>query len=185
MIHEVPYFKPSTTPRVFTVISTIHGMLTHYDREPGTQCGGPNCRMCAEGWGSQWRWILRLETPEMHHYLLQLRERHRSVVELVAASQRHGMTRVIEVEKAGSYRNSPVQVRSLREISCSSLWEIAPLEAATFHPAPLIVPEAEFTRVAYDHSEIPDNPEQARLELQMRALRAKHAPDRLRESNSP
>lgn len=175
MNREIGYLEASTAPRELLVVSRIRGQWIHWDGPPGRICGETNCRLCRDGWRPEKRWILRLESAEHFEYLLQARERHTPVLDQLEAMQQRGRTGVVEVYRAGTARNSPIQIRTLREVAYPELYEILPLELKTWRAPVLVTAEAEPNGWHSAPSELRMDSEADRLQATRDALRAKHA----------
>lgn len=136
-MHECPFVSASTVARQFLVVSELAEALGHWDSLAGSfrHCAVANCHLCRQGYGSEYRYLLRLEAEEGGDYLMWLRKRHLPFVEELRAAQKRGQTLRVVVWRAGSAKNSPVEIRSLGAVSSPPLYQISSLLAALMGPA--------------------------------------------------
>jgi hypothetical protein len=135
-IPEVPFYRASTVPRVFEVVSRLRPIRMHWDQTANRArvCGRHVCALCRDGMKSEIRWLLRLQETPDSHYLLELRERHRSFCEEVSAVQDRNLSAVVSVFRDGTLRNSPVECQLLREGVATALFDLRRLVDACYLP---------------------------------------------------
>lgn len=152
-MHEVPFLVASTVPRTLIVVSEVASALGHWDFTASgfRHCAPANCHLCREGWGREVRYLVRLEEEEGSEYLLWLRPRHAQLVEEILRAQNRGLTLRVSVVRAGQAKNSPVNIRSLAEVSSPPLYQVANLLAALMLPAIMI--ERDGSKVEFAPSE--------------------------------
>lgn len=103
------WVRPGSRKVELTIISELNRLVTHWDTRLGrsVSCGGHVCELCHVGMQKQLRVFCMLIDGHGNDWLFELRERHRetfgeydSVVGLV-----------VEIWRAGTAKNSPVEVR--------------------------------------------------------------------------
>lgn len=131
---------PPTAPRFLkvtsdlqrvTIISAVHWWHGHYDpitRRP-YRCGGEICSWCDAGRQRELRFVVGVADGSGVRWLLELRERHRAILEELEAQDGGSVGTVADVFKAGQAINSPVQVE-LRSRKRADEWDIALLASA-------------------------------------------------------
>ena len=91
------------------------------------RCGGPECAMCWASSPTQVRIVLALDHPKVGRCLLELRERHRPLAELLHNSESTGVGAVLKVQRAGCAKNTPIDVEFQRWDEVSNVWDPGPL----------------------------------------------------------
>jgi hypothetical protein len=141
-LFDVPFYRASTVPREFEIVSKVMPIRMHWDQtaNQGRLCGRSLCALCREGMKSEIRWLIRLAESEDSHYLMEFRTRHREFCESASEIQSRGLAVVVAVFRDGTLRNSPVEGRILREGVLKPLFDLRRLVDACYL-APLLVKE--------------------------------------------
>lgn len=102
----VGWYHAQTEVDVVVCLSTVEHWISHFDPGIGrsVRCGGDSCGYCLKGWTQQLRVVVGVQSPRQGKVLLELRERHRGVFEVLEVGSK------IRIVKLGSAKNAPVQV---------------------------------------------------------------------------
>jgi hypothetical protein len=135
------------------VISPVEGWISHYGagRGKSPRCGGVRCALCAIGNPKQVRFVMLCMDDRGNERLLELRERHRKIVERIHASLEAGEGVRIVGRKEGKADNSPVSVNVIG-VEHVYIRTIANL-VATFGEAPKLLPEISSVEALEDQPE--------------------------------
>lgn len=133
---ETPFRSASTVPEELLIVSKIVAARTHWDASAGKArlCAGELCKLCRDGWGLKDRYLIRFEDLAGYHSLMEFSDRCASVFREVSDHQRRGRSCVVEVQRVGSAKNSPIRIDILREVSFPSPFDISNLIAAKYLP---------------------------------------------------
>ncbi len=94
------------------VISKFRAWLSHYDvtERKTRRCGGATCLLCQMGLASCYRYVAMVVDQNGTHKLLELRERHLGLLEVIRNDPKGEVGCILNVRKAGDAINSPVEV---------------------------------------------------------------------------
>lgn len=108
--------------------SRVEHWLAHFDpvtRMP-YRCEGEGCKFCDSGRVPELRFVLGVWSERTGRALLELRERHRQVLEAMASEELEGIGARLRVWRSGSAKNSPIEVE-LEGFEESDEWDISRL----------------------------------------------------------
>lgn len=108
---DKPQFAKFSERRSELVIcSRVEHWVSHWDVEKGRsrKCAGLECSLCAVGVPRVTRFIVMAIDSRGHEVLVELRERHRHILEQIEATVTNGEGVRITARKEGQARNSPV-----------------------------------------------------------------------------
>lgn len=107
----ISFAKPTREAITYLVRSPLDWWHSHWDQteQRTRQCAGPNCALCAEGQPPTLRFILRVDDPKGAPKLLELRERHRPLLELMNEHPQGQVGALISIRKSGFNRNAKVE----------------------------------------------------------------------------
>lgn len=111
-----PRFVEVTERRQELVVcSRVEWWVSHWDveRKRSRRCAGVGCALCAIGSPKVLRFVMLVVDQHGREGLIELRERHRQVVERIDATVTNGEGVRIVVRKDGSAKNAPVNVQVL------------------------------------------------------------------------
>jgi hypothetical protein len=142
-MHECPFLTVSTVPREFAVTGQVTPVRMHwgYLCDCGRLCGHENCAACREGARAETRFLNRLVDGGGSPYLFEARPRLEGVMQELLGLQSRGHSAWVEIVRAGSAANSPINLRILRVVACTTLYDLSGLVAACYEP-PVMIREA-------------------------------------------
>lgn len=120
-----PFFRPTSDLARLTIVTDVHWWHGHYDHKSGVphRCGGSICSYCDAGRQPELRFVLGCYHGGKGRVLIELRERHRAVLEQILAQPEGIVGTVIDIYKKGEAKNSPVEVE-MRSRSHAEPWDI-------------------------------------------------------------
>lgn len=100
------WYHAQTEVDAVVVVSQVEYWLSHFTPSLGRsiRCGGDDCAICKSGWAPQLRVVIGVESVRQGRVLLELRERHRPIFEVLEVGTK------IRIWKTGSAKNAPVEV---------------------------------------------------------------------------
>jgi len=132
------WLKPGPRWVEVLVISELTPWVSHWDARAGKsrRCGQAGCALCAQGYQKQLRVVLMGLDASQRDVLVELRERHRSMLDGFESV----VGLVVRIRKAGSARNSPVEMevkdrRNAAERDISRLVDCFGMEPLYLHDA--------------------------------------------------
>lgn len=119
---------PPNSHAIVTVLSELHWWPSHWDEAAAKtrRCAGPDCVLCSSGSPAKLRFVLGVEL-QGERRLLELRDRHRPVLELLDTHPEGFPGAKLRIQKLGPGRNSPVDVEYKSRTACPLVWDIGPL----------------------------------------------------------
>lgn len=122
---KVLFYKPTSEIARFTILTPIHHWYAHYDhvKRVPFRCGGAICAFCDTGREPELRFVLGCASSRTGRCTIELRERHRKVLEAIEAQPEGVIGTVIDVYKSGTALNSPVEV-DIRNHKVAEEWDI-------------------------------------------------------------
>lgn len=108
---DKPLFIKCTERRAeYLVCSRVEHWVSHWDVEKGQsrRCAGLECALCQYGVPRVTRFVVMALDSRNRECLIELRERHRHILEQIEASLTNGEGVRITARKEGNARNSPV-----------------------------------------------------------------------------
>lgn len=123
---ECRFLRASTAAQEVVCLSAVVAFWCHWDSSlPGLRgCASGNCYLCAEGYGLQLRALVRVRTEAGEHAILELRDRHRSIIAELEGQGRSVVGQVLRVRRSGSARNSPVDVEVLHAVPVQGVFQV-------------------------------------------------------------
>lgn len=96
------------------VCSRIRHWVSHWDVTAGQsrRCGGATCLLCQLGLPKQFRYVCLVVDQSGCQRLVELRERHYGLMEILRNQQRGELGAVLVIRKTGEAKNSPVEITS-------------------------------------------------------------------------
>lgn len=119
------FFKVDSTLQRFTIISDLHWWYAHFDerdRQPH-RCGGTICSYCDAGRQPELRFVVGVSNGRAERGFIELRERHRPVLQKALEQEGGILGSVIHIAKKGDAKNSPVEVDIISRKECDA-WDI-------------------------------------------------------------
>lgn len=113
---DKPQFAKFTERRQeFVVCSRVEHWVSHWDveRQRSRRCGGVECSLCGIGVPRVTRFIVMAIDGRQREVLIELRERHRHILEQIESTVTNGEGVRITCRKEGAARNSPVTITIL------------------------------------------------------------------------
>ncbi len=111
-----------------TVTSRVRWWRCHFTAEGrGRRCAGNNCALCLAGSAPDLRFVLGVTMTDGTRGLLELRSRHRAVLEILADDAREGVGAVLWLCRLGTAKNSPIEIEFKRFVAGVAEWDIASL----------------------------------------------------------
>ena len=112
---SLEWYRPSRSRAELVICSTWQSWVSHWDvgRGVSRRCGGQDCGLCEIGSPQQLRFVVLTIDSRRRAALLELRERHRGIVERLENEWHGGPGATLRVWRDGEARNSPVEVRLL------------------------------------------------------------------------
>ncbi len=105
----VDWVRPTERREEYLIISELTSWISHWDpvRKRSRRCGGPRCYCCSVGMQKQLRVVVMVVDKNSRDKLLELRERHREVVD----GHESVVGLRITVKREGTAQNSPVTIK--------------------------------------------------------------------------
>lgn len=113
---DKPLFVTFTERRQeFIVCSRVEHWVSHWDQTAGKsrRCAGSDCHLCHLGVPRVTRFVVMALDTHNRECLIEMRERHRHILEQLEASVTNGEGVRITCRKEGTAKNSPVTVTIL------------------------------------------------------------------------
>lgn len=104
------FYVPTDRRKEFTAISNIESWVGHWDHSISRtrRCGGAFCAMCAMGYEKKLSMVCLVRDDQNNEHWLELRERHRAVIDQGEERKGNFSGSRLVVKKEGSAKNSPV-----------------------------------------------------------------------------
>lgn len=104
------FYVPTDRRKEFTALSNVEYWYGHWD--PGInrtrRCGNQICAMCAMGYSRKLSMVCLVRDESNKEYWLELRERHRAVIDQGEEGKGKFAGSRLVVKKEGNAKNSPV-----------------------------------------------------------------------------
>lgn len=111
-----------------TCLSRVRWWKCHFTAEGrGRRCAGQNCASCLAGAAPDLRFVLGVQLTDGTRGLLELRSRHRGILEILANDDREGVGAVLWLSRSGSAKNSAIECEFKRFNSDVAEWDITSL----------------------------------------------------------
>ncbi len=103
------WVRPNDRKAEYLIISELTHWVSHWDPnvKRARRCGGPRCYWCSMGCQKQLRVVVMLSDRGGRDMLLELRERHREVVD----GHESVVGLRVSVKREGTAQNSPVTIK--------------------------------------------------------------------------
>lgn len=130
------FVRVSTVPRSFLVVGRVARVEMHYGYlcNGGRLCSGVTCSACREGLKPEIRHLVRLEEADRTHYLWEARPRLAALLAEVEAYQASGRTVELELWRARSAPNAPIEARILAVVAYPDLYDLERLVVSCYQP---------------------------------------------------
>lgn len=108
----IRFIVPGREPIRVTVLSPLEWWYSHWDPDErrSRRCGQTRCALCAVGLPVILRFVLLVQLPNGTQALLELRERHRSILQQIAQSPRGFVGAKLEVAHRNLSKHSKIDV---------------------------------------------------------------------------
>lgn len=122
------FLKIGTELVRLTCLSRVYHWLAHYDhiRRLPVRCAGVNCIYCSAGRVPELRFVLGCISARHGRCLIELRERHRGVLEEMDSHPCQGVGYRIDCWKTGIASNAPIEFK-LGAWEAEQEWDISRL----------------------------------------------------------
>lgn len=112
---SIGWIVPGREPIRVTILSPLEWWYSHWDPKArrSRRCGQVRCALCAQGLAIVLRFVLLCRLPNGRQALLELRERHRPVLQEIAKSPHGFVGAKIELNHRNPSKHSKIDVEHL------------------------------------------------------------------------
>ena len=146
------FLKVGTQMLKAVCLTRIEHWYAHFDariRMP-VRCGGEGCQYCDAGRVPELRFVVGIREKRIGRALLELRERHRGLVEELNNHESEGVGCKLTIYRTGTAMNSPINVE-LEGWEVADEWDIGRLVESLGFSHPGRIPQSDEVAMTENH----------------------------------